>query len=662
MTHRGVLGWRPAAALLASAVLAFAVLPQPRPAHAAPLDGVCDDLRAEAEAFDGRLGFVVLDLTDGTRCSSSSDEVFRTASLYKLIVLAEAYAQEEAGTFSFEEPIVVLRPAAPDAEDGSPRTLTMSAREAARLMIQVSDNDTAEALRTRLGKENVAAAPPGLGMPDTTLGLGFTTTPDDIARYLMNLYAWRLVSPASDAAIMELLLGQQVNDRIPWFLPDEVPIAHKTGRLDRFAHDAGIVFAPGGPYLIALLTEGAQTQQQGYEAIRSLAQISYRAFAEERPPAPAPLPSSAALEAVASPEAVLPTERAPVAEPPVAASAALEAVASPEAVLPTERAPVAEPPVAASAALEAVASPEAVLPTERAPVAEPPVAAPAATAEAIVPVQPAAEGGGAGLRLPSLGGGGTPWWQTEVGLLSLLGAIALVPAALFGLRRRQQPLPQDQAANDRAVRPTSLPARVWAGGSTMRMRITGRRGATTARAVQPYMPAAGEGRDPGAEIASPRLQRLSSYFRAQLELMEEMSRQMEAETRPLIELLARQRGTVERVLENLEDRLGPIREYAESEEANLDSPPGADEGRRHGLHRPLLLGLRRAATSAYRRDPPARRRPARALRAARARPAGRRRARALALRLRHRGAGGQSQRAAPRADAPARLAALRGLP
>ena len=480
MTHRGVLGWRPAAALLASAVLAFAVLPQPRPAHAAPLDGVCDDLRAEAEAFDGRLGFVVLDLTDGTRCSSSSDEVFLTASLYKLIVLAEAYAQEEAGTFSFEEPIVVLRPPAPDAEDGSPRTLMMSAREAARLMIQVSDNDTAEALRTRLGKGNVAAAPPGLGMLDTNLGVDFTTTPDDIARYLTNLYAGRLVSPASDAAIMELLLGQQVNDGIPWFLPDEVAIAHKTGRLDRFAHDAGIVFAPGGPYLIALLTEGAQTQQQGYEAIRSLAQISYRAFAEERPPAPAPLPSSAALEVVESPETVLATERAPVAEPPAAA--------------------------------------------------------PAATAEAIVPVQPAAEGGGAGLRLPSLGGGGTPWWQTEVGLLSLLGAIALVPAALFGLRRRQQRLPQDQPANDRAVRPT----------------------------------AAGEGRDPGAEIASPRLQRLSSYFRAQLELMEEMSRQMEAETRPLIELLARQRGTVERVLENLEDRLGPIREYAESEEANLD--------------------------------------------------------------------------------------------
>ena len=55
---------------------------------------------------------------------------------------------------------------------------------------------------------------------------------------------------------MELLLGQQVNDRIPWFLPDEVPIAHKTGGLDRFAHDAGIVFAPGGPYLIGAADRG----------------------------------------------------------------------------------------------------------------------------------------------------------------------------------------------------------------------------------------------------------------------------------------------------------------------------------------------------------------------------------------------------------------------
>ena len=515
MTQRGALGWRLAAALLASAVLVLAALPQPRPAHAAPLDGVCDDLRAEAEAFDGRLGFVVLDLTDWTRCSYSSNEVFMTASLYKLIVLAEAYAQEEAGMFSFEEPITVLRLAPPDAEDDSPRTLTMSAREAARLMIQVSDNGTADALRTRLGKENVAAAPPGLGMVDTNLSLDFTTTPNDIARYLTNLYAGRLVSPASDAAIMELLLGQQVNDRIPWFLPDEVPIAHKTGRLERFAHDAGIVFAPGGPYLIALLTEGAQTQQQGYEAIRSLAQISYRAFAEPRPPAPAPLPVDAPLEVVESLEPVLPTEPAPVAEPPAAA--------------------------------------------------------PAAAAEAVVPVQPAAEGGGVGLRLPSLDGGGTPWWQTEVGLLSLLGALALVPVALFGLRRRQRPLPEDQAANYRAVRPTPLPARVRAGGSTMRVGITGRRGVTTAEVVQTYMPAAGEGRDPGVEIASARLQRLSSYFRAQLELMEEMSRQMEAETRPLIDLLARQRGTIERVLENLDERLGPIREYAESEEANLDS-------------------------------------------------------------------------------------------
>ena len=92
-----------------------------------------------------------------------------------------------------------------------------------------------------------------------------------------------MIGPEADAAILELLLGQQINDRIPWFLPDGVAVAHKTGRLDRVAHDAGIVYAPAGPFVLALLTEGAVTQQQGYDVIRSLAAAAFEGFAEPRP-------------------------------------------------------------------------------------------------------------------------------------------------------------------------------------------------------------------------------------------------------------------------------------------------------------------------------------------------------------------------------------------
>ena len=146
---------------------------RPQAAHAGAIADVCSGMQDQAAAFDGRVGFVVLDLTDWTRCSYQASEVFTTASLYKLVVLAEAHEQAERGLFSFDEPIAVTQfvPATEDSAAGA-RTITMSAAEALRQMIQVSDNATADALRVRLVRESVAAAPARLGMAHTEAGRG----------------------------------------------------------------------------------------------------------------------------------------------------------------------------------------------------------------------------------------------------------------------------------------------------------------------------------------------------------------------------------------------------------------------------------------------------------------------------------------------------------
>lgn len=46
-------------------------------------------------------------------------------------------------------------------------------------------------------------------------------------------------------------LKQKINDRIPKFLPKEVVVAHKTGDMDYFEHDVGIVYTPKGDYIEA---------------------------------------------------------------------------------------------------------------------------------------------------------------------------------------------------------------------------------------------------------------------------------------------------------------------------------------------------------------------------------------------------------------------------
>ena len=77
-------------------------------------------------------------------------------------------------------------------------------------------------------------------------------------------------------------------------------------------------------------------------------------------------------------------------------------------------------------------------------------------------------------------------------------------------------------------------------------------------AAQPVMP-------------SRRLQRVAEHFHAQGELLTEMREQFEQEMEPLHDLLVRQGAAMQRLLQNLEERLRPLNEYADGEEANLDA-------------------------------------------------------------------------------------------
>ena len=99
-----------ALAALLSATVAVAWPAAGGRAEAGPLDGLCTALRqrvAEAEAADTAVGIVVSDLGTGARCAVNAHETFRSASLYKLIMLVEAFEQIARGDFSLEEPMVI---------------------------------------------------------------------------------------------------------------------------------------------------------------------------------------------------------------------------------------------------------------------------------------------------------------------------------------------------------------------------------------------------------------------------------------------------------------------------------------------------------------------------------------------------------------------------
>ena len=55
--------------------------------------------------------------------------------------------------------------------------------------------------------------------------------------------------------MLGFLKGQQLNDVLPKYLPENIVVAHKTGNIDAFDNDAGIVYGPKGDYIIVLLSE-----------------------------------------------------------------------------------------------------------------------------------------------------------------------------------------------------------------------------------------------------------------------------------------------------------------------------------------------------------------------------------------------------------------------
>jgi hypothetical protein len=76
--------------------------------------------------------------------------------------------------------------------------------------------------------------------------------------------------------MLELLQKQQHNDRLPVPLPLTVHVAHKTGELPGLRHDAGVVFAPSGTYVVVVMVSNAPSESDARATIVDLSDTIYR--------------------------------------------------------------------------------------------------------------------------------------------------------------------------------------------------------------------------------------------------------------------------------------------------------------------------------------------------------------------------------------------------
>lgn len=254
------------------------------------IEGLMVGIEAMVAGLDGMYGVVVIAPDGQTLYSRNAGTQVQSASLYKLLIMVEVYRQVERGIINFDDPVELASGFFHEVEYDDPFQSsdigsTYSVEELLYPMITVSSNVAAFALLNLVGNWNINATAAALGLtaseirwmpalasvagpavasyaalfqeaPTADEALNVTDA-GDMALLFRLLVEKRVVSPEYSQEMLDLLAGQVVNDRLPGLLPGDAVVAHKTGNVDNVSHDAGVIYAPNGPFVVAVLTQDA---------------------------------------------------------------------------------------------------------------------------------------------------------------------------------------------------------------------------------------------------------------------------------------------------------------------------------------------------------------------------------------------------------------------
>jgi beta-lactamase class A len=288
-----------------------------------------DEIVKETVAFEKVISVAVKHLGTGEEASFNGDELFPTASVFKVPVIVELYRQAEAGRLSLDDKIV-LKEAEKVPGSGILKELSegleITIKDLSRLMMILSDNTATDLIVELVGKDNVNTTMRRLGLNKTVVVadcrdmlfdlVGANDLPEEektLSQYLQlakagaNKGSWSLGTDRNDVTTpleMNKLLGlivegnaakragcdailatmekcQTGEHRVPKYLPTEkVKMNRKTGSLPGIRNDVGIItiLATGEKYCISCFTKGAPDVYAAEETIARVSRNVYQYF------------------------------------------------------------------------------------------------------------------------------------------------------------------------------------------------------------------------------------------------------------------------------------------------------------------------------------------------------------------------------------------------
>ena len=272
--------------------------PSPKPQPTSLDDRINDAIAG----FQGNVWIYAKNLDTGKEYSLRGDEQTRTASTIKLGIMAEAFHQVAEGKLHWNDAIELTK----EKKQGGSGILfefsdgtKIDLQTALHLMIVVSDNTATNLVLDKVGTDNVNDFMDSLGLTDLKVmrkiggggdskawlndprnklfGLG-RCSPHQMFRLIEMMERGELVSKEASAEMINILKRQQYKDGIGRGEPDTIPVASKSGALDRFRADVGIVYTRRGRIAMAIYIDDMRVvaydqENPGLAMIWKLSQI-----------------------------------------------------------------------------------------------------------------------------------------------------------------------------------------------------------------------------------------------------------------------------------------------------------------------------------------------------------------------------------------------------
>jgi beta-lactamase class A len=259
------------------------------------LAGVEEDVHKITGRVSGNFGIAVKVLRNDISFLYNEHMLCPAASTIKIHILMELFNQVRTGKHSLGE--LVDLPAKNDSEGAWSRASSgvlkelesvrrISLKDAATLMIIVSDNIAANLLIDLLGMDKIQEMIRALGLKTTKLqrkmmdlessrrGLENVSTPYELMMTVESIAKAKVPDEASSKTILDILASTQDVFGLRRLIPQEIRIEHKTGELFSVCNDVGIVRVPDNPFSISIMSKDVNLVD-GWDVVAELARLFY---------------------------------------------------------------------------------------------------------------------------------------------------------------------------------------------------------------------------------------------------------------------------------------------------------------------------------------------------------------------------------------------------